>query len=238
MARPPGGPPITARIAEDTLHEEPERLDSVTKPEVAKLQDYLRRKFANASIRIVALKNGDSAEVYIGEEFIGVLFLDELPEFPRQAIEALRQPLESGRTTVSRAAAHVTYPARFQLITAMNPCRCGHLGDAARECNKAPRCGEDYLGRISGPLLDRMDIVVHVQPVPPAELSRAPLGERSAAIALRVAAARQPGLRIMFITGFAAVALTAAQASPQAKVLSKPVHLRDLVHEVERMVAA
>lgn len=120
----------------------------------------------------------------------GVLFLDELPEFPRQAIEALRQPLESGRTTVSRAAAHVTYPARFQLVTAMNPCRCGHLGDAARECNKAPRCGEDYLGRISGPLLDRMDLVVHVQPVPPAELSRAPLGEPSADVATRVRDAR------------------------------------------------
>ena len=120
----------------------------------------------------------------------GVLFLDELPEFPRQAIEALRQPLESGRTTVSRAAAHVTYPARVQLVTAMNPCRCGHLGDASRECNKAPRCGEDYLGRISGPLLDRMDLVVHVQPVPPAELSRAPLGEPSIAVATRVGAAR------------------------------------------------
>ena len=83
----------------------------------------------------------------------GVLFLDELPEFPRPALEALRAPLESGRTTVSRAAAHVTYPARFQLVAAMNPCRCGYLGDAARECNRAPRCGEDYLGRISGPLL-------------------------------------------------------------------------------------
>ena len=120
----------------------------------------------------------------------GVLFLDELPEFPRQAIEALRQPLESGRTTVSRAAAHVTYPARFQLITAMNPCRCGHLGDAARECNKAPRCGEDYMGRISGPLLDRMDLVVHVQPVPPAELSRAPPGEATDTVSTRVRSAR------------------------------------------------
>ncbi len=120
----------------------------------------------------------------------GVLFLDELPEFPRPALEALRQPLESGRTTVARASAHVTYPARFQLVAAMNPCRCGHLGDAARECNRAPRCGEDYLGRISGPLLDRIDMVVHVYPTPPAELSRAPAGEASAAVAERVAAAR------------------------------------------------
>ncbi|MBV8916136.1 MAG: ATP-binding protein, partial [Acetobacteraceae bacterium] len=106
-------------------------------------------------------------------------------------LEALRQPLESGRTTVARAAAHVTYPARFQLITAMNPCRCGHLGDAARECGKAPRCGEDYMGRISGPLLDRMDLVVQVQPVPPAELSRAPPGESSRAVADRVRVARE-----------------------------------------------
>ena len=120
----------------------------------------------------------------------GVLFLDELPEFPRPALEALRQPLESGRTTVARAAAHVTYPARFQLVAAMNPCRCGYLGDGARECGKAPRCGEDYLGRISGPLLDRIDMVVHVHPTPPAELSRAPAGETSAAVSARVAAAR------------------------------------------------
>jgi magnesium chelatase family protein len=120
----------------------------------------------------------------------GVLFLDELPEFPRAALEALRQPIESGRTTVSRAAAHVTYPARFQLVAAMNPCRCGHLGDASRECGKAPRCGEDYLGRISGPLLDRIDLTLHVQPIPPAELSRAPQGEGTQPVAARVAAAR------------------------------------------------
>jgi magnesium chelatase family protein len=121
----------------------------------------------------------------------GVLFLDELPEFPRQALEALRQPMESGRTTVARAMAHVTYPARFQLVAAMNPCRCGHLGDAGRECARAPRCGEDYQGKISGPLLDRIDLTVDVQPVPPAELARAPQGEPSAAVARRVAQARQ-----------------------------------------------
>jgi magnesium chelatase family protein len=120
----------------------------------------------------------------------GVLFLDELPEFPRAVLEILRQPMESGRTTVSRAAAHITYPARFQLVAAMNPCRCGHLGDAPRECGRAPRCGEDYLARLSGPLLDRIDLTVQVQPVPAAELSRAPAGEPSAAIAARVARAR------------------------------------------------
>jgi len=120
----------------------------------------------------------------------GVLFLDELPEFSRQVLEVLRQPLEAGHTTVSRAAAHITYPARFQLIAAMNPCRCGHLGDATRECGRAPRCGEDYLSRISGPLLDRIDLTVQVQPVSAAELSRAPPGEASAHVAARVAGAR------------------------------------------------
>jgi magnesium chelatase family protein len=121
----------------------------------------------------------------------GVLFLDELPEFPRPALEALRQPMESGRTTVARASAHITYSARFQLVAAMNPCRCGHLGDAARECGRAPRCGEDYQNRISGPLLDRVDLTVDVQPVQPTELSRAPSGETSAIVALRVAKARE-----------------------------------------------
>ncbi len=120
----------------------------------------------------------------------GVLFLDELPEFPRPALEALRQPMESGRTTVSRATAHITYPARFQLVAAMNPCRCGHLGDAARECGRTPRCGEDSQNRISGPLLDRIDLAVAVQPVAPTELSRAPPGETSRSVATRVACAR------------------------------------------------
>jgi magnesium chelatase family protein len=120
----------------------------------------------------------------------GVLFLDELPEFPRVALEALRQPMEAGRTTVSRAAAHVTYPARFQLVAAMNPCRCGHIADASRACSRAPRCGEEYQTRISGPLLDRIDLTVEVQPVPPAALSRAEAGEPSAAVAARVGRAR------------------------------------------------
>ncbi len=120
----------------------------------------------------------------------GVLFLDELPEFPRQVLEVLRQPLESGRTTVARAAAHVTYPARFQLVAAMNPCRCGHLGTTERECARAPRCGEDYLARISGPLLDRIDLTVAVQPASAADLSRAPPGEATAVVAARVASAR------------------------------------------------
>lgn len=120
----------------------------------------------------------------------GVLFLDELPEFPRQALEALRQPMESGQTTVSRAAAHVTYPARFQLVAAMNPCRCGYLGDGNRECGHAPRCGEEYRNRISGPVLDRIDLVISVQPATAAELARAPCGEATSVIAERVSRAR------------------------------------------------
>ena len=121
---------------------------------------------------------------------LGVLFLDEWPEFPRPALEALRQPMETGRTTISRANAHVSYPARFQCIAAMNPCRCGYLGDAARECARAPGCGQDYQNRLSGPLLDRMDLVIEIQPIPAVELARAPVGERTAAVAARVAAAR------------------------------------------------
>lgn len=113
-----------------------------------------------------------------------------IAEFPSLALEALRQPVESGRTTVARAAAHVTYPARFQLIAAMNPCRCGYFGNAARECGRAPRCAETYQGKISGPLMDRIDLVVEVYPISPSELSRAPPGEPSVTVAARVAAAR------------------------------------------------
>lgn len=120
----------------------------------------------------------------------GVLFLDELPEFPRQALDSLRQPMESGRTTVSRAAAHITYPARFLMVAAMNPCRCGYLGDAARECSRAPRCAEDYQNRISGPVFDRIDLTVEVEPASAAELAHAPPGEPSTVVAARVARAR------------------------------------------------
>ncbi|HVI53097.1 MAG TPA: YifB family Mg chelatase-like AAA ATPase [Candidatus Sulfotelmatobacter sp.] len=120
----------------------------------------------------------------------GVLFLDELPEFNRGALEALRQPLESGRASVARANAHVTYPARVQLVAAMNPCKCGYLGDAALACNKAPKCGADYQARISGPLFDRIDLHVEVPAVNPADLSLPPPAEGSAQVAARVAAAR------------------------------------------------
>jgi magnesium chelatase family protein len=100
----------------------------------------------------------------------GVLFLDELPEFSRVSLEALRQPLETGNITVARVNQHVTYPAKIQLIAAMNPCRCGYFGAASRECARAPKCAIDYQGKISGPLLDRFDLVVYVPQLPISDL--------------------------------------------------------------------
>lgn len=121
----------------------------------------------------------------------GVLFLDELPEFARGALEALRQPLETGRAVVARANAHVTYPADIQLVAAMNPCKCGYLDDPGLGCGRAPRCGQDYQSRISGPLFDRIDLHVEVPAVRAADLSLPPPREDSAAVRARVAAARE-----------------------------------------------
>ena len=121
---------------------------------------------------------------------LGVLFLDELPEFQRPVLDSLRQPLETGTVTVARANTHVTFPARVQLIAAMNPCRCGHLGDPALACSRAPRCAADYQARVSGPMLDRIDLHVDVQGVSAADLTLPPPAEGSAAVAARVAAAR------------------------------------------------
>lgn len=122
----------------------------------------------------------------------GVLFLDELPEFDRTTLEILRQPMESGKITISRAKRNATYPARFQLIAAMNPCPCGHLGNAALSCSRAPRCAEAYQNKISGPLLDRIDLHVDVDAVNPWEMKQTPdtPAETSAQIRERVVAAR------------------------------------------------
>jgi magnesium chelatase family protein len=121
---------------------------------------------------------------------LGVLFLDELPEFQRQVLDSLRQPLETGTVSVARANAHVTFPARVQLVAAMNPCRCGHLGDAALACARAPRCAADYQAKVSGPLLDRIDLHVEVQAVSAADLVLPPPTEGSAEVAARIGAAR------------------------------------------------
>ena len=143
----------------------------------------------------------------------GVLFLDELPEFQRQTLEALRQPMETGRAVVARANHHVTYPARVQLIAAMNPCRCGHLDDPSRTCGRAPRCATDYQARISGPLFDRIDCHVEVPAVSAADLSLPPASEDSAAVARRIAAARA-----MQAERFAALA-SAHGAAPNGQTL-------------------
>ncbi|HEX3536726.1 MAG TPA: YifB family Mg chelatase-like AAA ATPase [Stellaceae bacterium] len=120
----------------------------------------------------------------------GVLFLDELPEFNRGALEALRQPLETGRISVARANGHVTYPARIQLVAAMNPCRCGWLSEPGRACSRAPRCAQDYQSKISGPLLDRIDLHIDVPAVSTDDLALPPPAESSAEIGRRVAVAR------------------------------------------------
>lgn len=122
---------------------------------------------------------------------LGVLFLDELPEFQRVALDSLRQPLETGHVSVARANTHVTFPARVQLIAAMNPCRCGHLGDAALACSRAPRCAVDYQTKISGPLLDRIDLHVEVEAVSAADMILPPPSEGSEQVAARVLVARQ-----------------------------------------------
>ena len=141
----------------------------------------------------IAALTGGGLKVRPGEvslAHLGVLFLDELPEFQRVALDSLRQPLEAGIISIARANAHVTFPARVQLIAAMNPCRCGHLGDAALACSRAPRCAADYQSRVSGPLLDRIDLHVEVDPVSARDLALPPPAEGSEQVAIRVAHAR------------------------------------------------
>lgn len=120
----------------------------------------------------------------------GVLFMDELPEFPRTVLETLRQPIETGEVVVSRANAHARYPCRFLLVAAANPCKCGYLPDPSRACARVPHCGLDYLGRISGPMMDRFDLRIEVPPVPFMDLDLPPSGDTSAEVAARVSAAR------------------------------------------------
>jgi magnesium chelatase family protein len=120
----------------------------------------------------------------------GVLFLDEFPEFPRTVLETLRQPIETGDVVVARANAHIRYPCRFLLVAAANPCKCGYLADANRACSRAPNCGEDYMGRISGPLMDRFDLRLDVPPVTVEDLSLPEAGASSRDVAARVRRAR------------------------------------------------
>ncbi|MBN9067081.1 MAG: ATP-binding protein [Rhizobiales bacterium] len=120
----------------------------------------------------------------------GVLFLDELPEFTPQVLDSLRQPLESGECVIARANHRVTYPARIQLIAAMNPCRCGMAGEPGHRCARGPRCQSDYQARISGPLLDRIDLRIDVPAISASDLIRPAKAEPSSAVAERVARAR------------------------------------------------
>ena len=170
----------------------------------------------------------------------GVLFLDELPEFARATLESMRQPLETGEATIARANHHVTYPARFQLIAAMNPCRCGYLGDPSQECTKAPRCGGEYQEKLSGPLLDRIDLQVETGAVSIADLARPvsesntngapmPENETSAVVARRVAACRAiqtaryealaPGMGYLNSTAPTALLEQVAVLDPAARTL-------------------
>lgn len=154
----------------------------------------------------------------------GVLFMDELPEFARATLESLRQPLETGQAIIARVNAHATWPARFQLIAAMNPCRCGYLGDSSQECTRAPKCAGEYQGKLSGPLLDRIDMHIEVPAVQLADLNAPKTGEQSASVAARVAQARD--LQVQRYNGAGinatvpvAVLETAAPLSGDAKAL-------------------
>ena len=159
------------------------------------LEHWGRRPYAapHHSASAVALVGGGSpprpGEISLAHN--GVLFLDELPEFPRAALEALREPLETGHIHISRAARQAVFPARFQLIAAMNPCPCGYLGSALRACRCTPDQVSRYQGKLSGPLLDRIDLHIEVAAQPSHEIINAPAGEGTQAIRSRVLAAWQ-----------------------------------------------
>jgi magnesium chelatase family protein len=154
----------------------------------------------------------------------GVLFLDELPEFSQQALDALRQPLETGQVLIARANHHVTYPARILLAAAMNPCRCGG-GPGAGKCRRGPRCAIEYQARLSGPLLDRIDIQLDVPPVTAADLALPPPVEGTAEAAARVARARAAqdarALGLNAVLDLDALEKVAAPDVPGAALLSK-----------------
>jgi magnesium chelatase family protein len=163
----------------------------------------------------------------------GVLFLDEMPEFSRHVLDVLRQPLEEGRITVSRASRTVSFPARFVLVGAMNPCPCGYHGDPKRVCRCTPQQVAKYRGRLSGPLLDRIDLVVEVQPVAIADLAGSADGEPSHAVRERVLAARE---RQLSRPGRAARLNSTLQGRSFERVCAiDPVARRLLERSAERM---
>ncbi|MBB3612174.1 YifB family Mg chelatase-like AAA ATPase [Rhizobium sp. BK602] len=152
----------------------------------------------------------------------GILFLDELPEFSPQALDALRQPLESGECIIARANHRVSYPANIQLVAAMNPCRCGMAGEPGHTCARGPRCVSDYQGRISGPLLDRIDIRIDVPAVSAADLIRPATAEKSADVALRVARARERQRERFEAAGLKGISTNARCSTSMIEVIAEP----------------
>ncbi|WP_114008609.1 YifB family Mg chelatase-like AAA ATPase [Cohaesibacter intestini] len=161
----------------------------------------------------------------------GVLFLDELPEFSPQVLDSLRQPIESGEAVISRANHRVTYPARFQLIAAMNPCRCGHAGEPGYVCKRGNRCAADYQARISGPLLDRIDLRIEVPAVSASDLMLPPSKEGSKQVAERVANAR-----LLQSQRFVALGLSATMTNAQCPA-SAIEQVCDVKGEARRLLA-
>ena len=154
----------------------------------------------------------------------GVLFLDELPEFQPQVLDSLRQPLETGEVLIARANHRVTYPARFQLVGAMNPCRCGHASEPGYVCRRQPneRCMAHYQARLSGPLLDRIDLTIEVPAVTAADLILPAPAEGSAEVAARVAAARERQAQRYAKMGVTGVASNAACPAPLLEEIARP----------------
>jgi magnesium chelatase family protein len=154
----------------------------------------------------------------------GVLFLDELPEFQPQALDSLRQPIETGEVAIARANHRIVYPARFQLVAAMNPCRCGHASEPGYACNRGPnvRCVAQYQGRLSGPLLDRFDLTIDVPPVTAADMLLPPPAEGSAEVAARVAAAREIQIERYRAMGLPGVGCNAAAPASVMEEIARP----------------
>jgi magnesium chelatase family protein len=182
-------PPMTDEEALDAAAVQ--SLDSAGFPVERWRQRPFRAPHHTASAAAMVGGGGNPRPGEISLAHRGVLFLDELPEFPRGVLEVLREPLESGRVSIARAARHAEFPARFQLVAAMNPCPCGYLGHFSGKCRCTPDQIARYRGRLSGPLLDRIDIHIEVPAVPEAELLGGPAGESSAAVQVRVVRARE-----------------------------------------------
>ena len=152
----------------------------------------------------------------------GVLFLDELPEFSPQVLDSLRQPLETGSVIISRANHRVAYPARIQLVAAMNPCRCGMAGTPGHTCRRGKACAEEYQSRVSGPFLDRIDLRLEVAAVTAADLILPPPSEGSAEVARRVAAARQRQLRRFEAMGISDISTNAQAGASLIEAIAEP----------------